>query len=190
MNNLAFYSESVALSTILPINKGLSSATEATMISFLGAPHLPLTTTCQNSQVSDLVREHLVTDQVAQHIKVSGLSLAVKSLKAVLATAFQVEPGLQNFLHTQGMLCVRHRKPILGGPSTHISNHSWGTAIDFNIEGQDAPRNTGQSVPRFIAVMVPIFNKAGWYSGIAFHDTMHFEVADETIRQWSSQGSL
>jgi hypothetical protein len=42
MNNLAYFSQDVALSTILPINKGLSSATETMMISFLGAPHLPL----------------------------------------------------------------------------------------------------------------------------------------------------
>src|SRR5215813_10306854 len=48
-----------------------------------------------------------------------------------------------------------------------------------------APGNTKQNVPKFISVMVPFFNKEGWLSGIAFNDSMHFEVADETIKKWS-----
>ena len=80
------------------------------------------------------------------------------------------------------MMSVRYRKPTDGSTSTAISNHSWGTAIDFKIVGHSAPANTGHKIPRFIAVMLPSFNRNGWYSGIGFHDTMHFEVSEDTIR--------
>lgn len=88
------------------------------------------------------------------------------------------------------MICVRRRKPTSGAISQKISNHSWGTAVDFKIVGFDAPGNTKHNVPKFIAIMVPFFNKEGWLSGIAFNDSMHFEVADETIKKWSKDGKL
>jgi len=88
------------------------------------------------------------------------------------------------------MLVVRLMRPTSGIPTAKISNHSWGTAIDFNIDGGVPPGNTGQSIPTGIAKLVPYFNRAGWYSGIAFHDDMHFEVAEETIKQWSASGQL
>ena len=88
-------------------------------------------------------------------------------------------------LRTQGMLNVRLRKPI-HGTSTKISNHAWGTAIDFNLAGMDAPGDNHNAIPRFVAALVKPFNDAGWFSGIAFHDDMHFEVAEETIAEWAS----
>jgi hypothetical protein len=74
--------------------------------------------------------------------------------------------------------------------SNQISNHAWGTAVDFKIVGFEAPPNTGQSVPRFIAILIPLFNEAGWYSGVGFHDSMHFEVSEERIRKWADDGVL
>jgi hypothetical protein len=88
------------------------------------------------------------------------------------------------------MLCVRYKEPTDGSASDQPSNHSWGTAIDFKLLGHDAPGNTGNVVPRFIAIMAPFFNSAGWYSGIGFHDTMHFEVANETIKKWKDTGVI
>jgi hypothetical protein len=84
------------------------------------------------------------------------------------------------------MLSVRMRKPTDGSVSTHISNHAWGTAVDFKIVGFDAPANTGSTVPLFIAILIPLLNDAGWFSGVGFRDTMHFEVSEERIRKWSS----
>lgn len=180
----------VPLKSILPINHGLHSADETTMVSILGSPHMPLTRDCQNGHASDAVTALMTTAQVAPHVRVSGLKPAVAGIKAVLDKAFQAHPGLSDVLGTEGMLCVRMRKPTDGSISTHVSNHAWGTAIDFKLVGAAAPANTGASVPRFIAVLVPLFNAAGWFSGIAFRDTMHFEVADETIRAWSHAGML
>ena len=44
-----------------------------------------------------------------------------------------------------------------------------------------------------LAAMAPFFNEAGWFWGVGFstfEDGMHFEVADETIREWHASGKL
>src|SRR5215467_1827665 len=180
----------VPLTSVLPINTGLSSATEHTMVSILGSPKLPLTTKDQPSRASDLVKKLKTQAKISSHISVEGIGPAVDSLTEVLQKIFKEEPELKDVLGTEGMLNVRFRKPTSGKKSTQISNHAWGTAIDFKIVGKKAPGNTGGKIPRFIAVLLPFFNKAGWFSGIAFHDTMHFEVAEETIRTWSKKHLL
>lgn len=186
----AFYMQKIPLKDVLPINKDLSSAKENTMISAMGSPKIPLTTSCQNARASDIVKAAMVTEKVTDFLRLTGIRPAVQSAKNILATVFKDFADLRDVLRTEGMLCTRYRKPTSGKKSTEISNHSWGTAIDFKIDGYDAPRNTGNSIPRFIAVLLPYFNRSGWYSGIAFNDTMHFEVAEETIRKWSDNRML
>ncbi|MGY8681521.1 M15 family metallopeptidase [Bradyrhizobium sp. UFLA05-153] len=182
-----FYSQRVDLADLLPINKHLSSAKEETMISLLGAPHLPLTTHGQNERASDLVKRNLVIERMSPLFRLQGLEPAIADLKTVLAQAFAAEPDLESVLSTEGMLSVRMRKPTDGSVSTKISNHAWGTAVDFKIVGFEAPANTGRTVPRFIAILIPLLNAAGWYSGVGFRDTMHFEVSEERIRKWSNE---
>lgn len=186
------YLAPVSISDHLPLNVGLSAAQESTMISTLGAPLMPLTKVDQPSRVSPAVKKILQTVQVSKNITVTGIKPAVESLKRVLSRAFAQEMAaghsLESVLSSHDMLNVRLRNPTSGKPSTKISNHAWGTAIDFKIVQADFPGNTGQKIPMYIAVLLPFFNEEGWYSGIAFHDTMHFEVAEETIRTWASQG--
>jgi D-alanyl-D-alanine carboxypeptidase len=179
------YMQRVELAGLLPINKGLSSAKEETMISLLGAPHLPLTTVGQNDRASDLVKRNVVTERMSSLFRLQGLEPAIADLQSILAQAFAAERDLESVLSTEGMLSVRMRKPTDGSVSKKISNHAWGTAVDFKIVGFDAPANTGKTVPRFIAILIPLLNAAGWYSGVAFRDTMHFEVSEERIAQWS-----
>jgi hypothetical protein len=59
------YSQRVDLADLLPINKGLSSAKEETMISLLGSPRMPLTTVGQNERASNLVKRNLVTERMS-----------------------------------------------------------------------------------------------------------------------------
>ncbi|PSO15694.1 hypothetical protein C7G42_27085 [Bradyrhizobium sp. MOS003] len=184
------FSAPVPLATLLPINNGLSSAKEETMISLLGSPHMPLTTVGQNKRASDLVKRNLVLERMSPLFRLTGIKPAIDDVKAVLAKAFAKEPDLANVLSTEGMLSVRMRKPTNGSVSTHVSNHAWGTAVDFKVVGFEAPANTGGSVPAFIALLIPLFNKAGWYSGVGFHDTMHFEVSEERIREWAKKKVL
>jgi hypothetical protein len=194
---IAYYLEPFDLSDHLPINKGLASATQETMISFLGSPLMPLTTSDQPSKASPVVKQLTQTCKVSLHVVVTAIKPALESLERVLKAAFAQELSqehgnhdLESVLGTEGMLVVRLRRPTSGNPSKKISNHAWGTAIDMKITGHSAPANTGHTIPRFIAILLPFFNKEGWYSGISFQDTMHFEVAEGTIREWSDDGKF
>jgi hypothetical protein len=191
---MEYYNQPVKLTSVLPINLHVSSAKEETMVSLLGAPRMPLTTHDQRERASAGTKALEISEVITAHVFVTGIRPAVTSLLSILprACASEKDAGhdLASVLGTQGMLNVRLRKPTSGLPSTKISNHSWGTAVDFQMLGQDPPGNTHDTIPRFIAVLLPFFNEAGWYSGIGFHDTMHFEVADETMRKWANDGSL
>ncbi|MGY2996907.1 M15 family metallopeptidase [Mesorhizobium sp. URHB0026] len=193
-SELTYYLTMVPLQDLLPINAGLRSAQEETMISLLGSPELPLTTQDQPDRASSLVKALEVTTRISANIKPTGIRPAISSLGGILKDAFAQEAGsghnLEAVLDDDGMLVVRYRRPTNGHPSTKISNHSWGTAIDFRLVGHDPPGNTHGMVPRFVAVLLPFFNRAGWYSGIGFSDTMHFEVADDTIHKWAIEGAL
>jgi len=160
------------------------------MVSLLGSPHLPLTTVGQNERASDLVKRNVVTERMTPLFRLTGLEPAIDDVKAILAKAFAKEPDLESVLSTEGMLSVRMRKPTDGSVSTHVSNHAWGTAVDFKIVGFEAPANTGRTVPRFIRLLIPLFNDAGWFSGVGFNDSMHFEVSEERIREWASKNVL
>jgi hypothetical protein len=184
----------VPLQDLLPINAGLRSAQEETMISLLGSPQLPLTTDDQPDRASPLVKALKVSGRLSPNIRVTGIRPAVASLEQVLQKAFAQEAqaghDLASVLDDDGMLVVRFRRPTSGHPSTKVSNHAWGTAVDFRIVGHDPPGNTHGMIPRFIAVLLPFFNADGWFSGIGFADTMHFEVADGTIHDWAASGKL
>lgn len=184
------FSDMVPLSSLQALNAGLHSATEATMISVLGSPIMPLTIVDQPNRVSPVVKPLLVTKAVTKNIRVTGIKPAVDSLQQVLDQVRQSQPDLIDVLGTAGMINVRLRKPTTGPPSTEISNHAWGTAIDFNIDKQKPPGNTGKQVPLGIAILVPFFNKARWFSGISFADAMHFEASDELVHQWAKDGLL
>jgi hypothetical protein len=184
------FMEEIDVSTVLPINTGLTSAKEPTMVSMLGSPRLPLTTSCQNDRASSLVLDLKETRTMTDLFRLTGITPALDDVQAVLSKAFAAFPDLAKVLSTEGMMCVRFRKPTSGIPSTKISNHSWGTAVDLKIKGFDAPGNTGDTIPRFIAILIPLFNEIGWYSGVAFRDAMHFEVSEERIRTWADDGLL
>jgi D-alanyl-D-alanine carboxypeptidase len=183
-------SDPVPITSIKDLNRGLSSAKEATMVAMMGAPREPLTTTCQNDRASPDVTKLLETRRITPNFRLSGITPALDSVQAIFAKVSAAHPELIAQLSTEGMICVRHRKPTSGAPSKQASNHSWGTAVDFKLIGHEAPGNSGTVVPRWVAILVPFFNQAGWFSGIDFKDDMHFEVADETIRQWKKDGKL
>jgi len=193
-SEINFYLAMVDVSNSLPMNVGISSCKQETMISALGSPLMPFTTSDQPGRASQMVTKLKQTVRVGQHLVVTGIKPAIDSLQTAIAKAFQQEKSnghdFESVLSNDGMLSVRLRNPTSGKPSELISNHSWGTAIDFKIIGHSSPGNTGHSIPRFIAVLIPFLNEAGWFSGVAFHDAMHFEVADETIRQWQKDGKF
>jgi D-alanyl-D-alanine carboxypeptidase-like protein len=189
MSNLT---DPVPISSIPNLNKGLTSAAESTMIAMMGAPREPFTTSCQNERISPQIKPLLETRRMTPQFRLTGIKPALDSVEALLAKVKVTNPELFDQLDTKGMICVRHKKPTDGSVSHQASNHSWGTAVDFKLIGGQAPGNTGPNVPRWVAILVPFFNAAGWVSGVGFHarDAMHFEVADETIRKWKADGLL
>jgi hypothetical protein len=112
--------------------------------------------------------------------KVSGLDIAVRSLKDVLAEAEMQIPQVVASVKNDGMLCVRHKRRN----ANSFSNHSWGTAIDLYF-GQAAIPQGQKTTERGCLQLAPFFNKHGWYWAAGFSgasvDSMHFELAEEAI---------
>ena len=166
------------------INKGLNSAKQITMISLLGNPRGgSYDQTCR--AITDARLKKLVVTKDVGPFRVTGLSPAVDSLEAVLKDVKAEQREVFDGLGTAGMLCAR----FVRGSTTSISNHSWGTAIDLNLNGQlDSPGNG--KTQRGLALIAPIFNRHGWYWGAAFpkEDAMHFELSDQKIRELHAAG--
>jgi hypothetical protein len=173
------------LSDLIPIppletfNLGLHSASESTMIRLLGVPGQK-TDDCSNP-TGDFNR-HIVENVDVGPFRVSGLNLAVESVKQVFAELKRQAPQVHDEVSTQGlgMLCVRHRRRN----RDVFSNHSWGTAIDLKFGLHEVDQGEHLTQRGFLSLF-PIFNQFGWYWGAGFSngsvDSMHFELAEETI---------
>ena len=117
----ASFMEMVPIKSILPINVDLSPAQEATMISILGSPTTPLTTSCQNNKASTKVKDLMETRKITDVFRLTGIKPALDSIQAVLKKVFAQSPGLEAALSTEGMLCVRRRKPTSRVPQRSAS---------------------------------------------------------------------
>lgn len=167
------------------INEGLNAARQITMLSLLGNPRGSYTRDCQ--PISHPTLRNLVVTKNVGPFRVTGLAPAVESLTEVMADIKSEEPEVFDALGTAGMLCAR----LVRGSKSSISNHSWGMAVDLNLNGQlDAPGNG--KTQRGLARIAPIFNRHGWYWGAAFprEDAMHFEISDQKVRKLHSEGAF
>jgi hypothetical protein len=179
----------VERSTLDFLNHRLTSARDETMIDCLGAPIFPLSTLDDPSRASSRVQA-LMTKGECGGCLYTGIRPAVLALTSILYRVFEDEPELAGRLRCAAMLHVRLRLPTSGKLSTKPSNHAWGTAADFYLEGERALGDTGKFVPKWVVVLARHFNQAGWFSGLGFADAMHFEVADETIQDWRQSGKF
>lgn len=164
-------------------NEGLHSAPEATMLSLLGVPGNK-TRDC-SSPTGQFARRIKFNVDVGP-FRVSGLDIAVAALKAAFDEARATMPEVVAAVKTEGMLCVRHKR---NNPNS-FSNHSWGAAIDLFF-GRDVVAQGVRKTHRGVLKLAPIFNRHGWFWGAGFSgrsvDSMHFELAEETIR--ASEGT-
>lgn len=160
------------------INPGLSACREDTMLGKFGRPG-ELTDKC--SPVTGDIRRRIKFGVDVGPFKVSGLDHAVESLGEIFSVLSREHPDARNQIKTPGMLCCRRIKI---NPA-HYSNHSWGTAIDLYFGSGVVPQGKAMTQRGFLDIY-ETFNKHGWYWGAGFSgssvDTMHFELADETIR--------
>lgn len=108
------------------------------------------------------------------------MDFAVESLRQIFDEVRLTMPDVFKEVKTAGMLCVRHRRH---NPA-HFSNHSWGCAIDLFFGAKVVPQGKHMA-HRGIVMLFPVFNRHGWYWGAEFSgdsvDSMHFELAEETI---------
>jgi hypothetical protein len=157
-------------------NQGLSSASEGLMLEKFGIPGQK-TVNC--SPVTGGFRNRIKTVTV-EPIRVTGLDIALTRLQAALSDAEQQIPDVVAGLKTAGMLCVRRKHN-----SNSFSNHSWGTAIDLFLGARVIDQGVHKTY-RGILQLAPFFNHHGFYWGAGFSggsvDSMHFELAAETIR--------
>lgn len=165
------------------INVNVKSVTQSTMLALLGNPRGSYSDVCQpvtNKKLLPLI----VTDDVGP-FKVTGLSPAVNSLKEVMLDIKEEKLEIYGQLRSAGMLCCRYVR----NSNVSISNHSWGTAIDIEINDiLDIVDN--DKAQRGLLEISSIFNRHKWYWGAAFpyEDSMHFEASDWLIRKWHREG--
>ncbi len=164
------------------INQGLISVSNAFMIQTLGQPRESYSADCQ-PMTNTVLRRHVVTQSVGL-FRVSGLRPAVDSLVAAVVQIQREQPAIYAILGTAGMLCCRYVR----GSETAISNHSWGTAIDFTLN-DILDRRGDDQVQMGLTLIAPIMNQHGWYWGAAFRteDAMHFEASRSLVTQWAPQ---
>jgi len=170
--------------TLVPIppsntfNQGLHSASEQTMLNAFGVPG-QRTQDC--SPATGAFKLRIVSRVNVGPFNVSGLDVAVASLVRVFADAIQQIPDVVAAVKTAGMLCVRHKRTN----ANSFSNHSWGSAIDIFFGSGVVPQGSNKT-HRGCLQLAPFFNHHGWFWGAGFSgrsvDSMHFEVAEETIR--------
>jgi len=164
------------------MNPGLVAVTPALMTQLLGQPRQSYSADCQ--PVTDpQLQKHIVTRSMGS-FRVTGLDVAVDSLQAALEDVKREQPDVHAALGTAGMLCCR----FVRGSTTAISNHSWGTAVDFTLNGV-LDRRGDDRVQVGLTLIAPILNRHGWYWGAAFRteDAMHFEASRTLVSQWSAR---
>jgi hypothetical protein len=172
----------LSLADLVPIppgiNSGLSSCREDTTLEKFDQPGA-LTDKC--SAVTGPVRTCIRYGVDVGPFKVSGLDYAIESLGQIFSVLLDEHHDAYSQIKTAGMLCVRRIKFNPG----HYSNHSWGTVIDLYFGSGVVPQGKHMTQRGFLDIY-EMFNQHGWYGGAGFSggsvDTMHFELADETVR--------
>ncbi len=167
------------------INQGLFVATPSYLIEKLGMPRPDLNDNCQ-SMTNPRLKDKLETAKVGP-ITVTMLSPAVESLKRVFEKIRQTDQALYDRINTAGSLCVRR----IRGTVNSVSTHSFGLAVDLNINGVLDVLGDGKTQVG-LNIIYEFFNAEGWVWGAAFsrEDSMHFEVSKKQLDDWIAQGLL
>ena len=177
------------------INAGLHTPNATYMDEIgLGIP-TGLTPFDQPSLASQPVKDLLVSDDIDPTndvVTATGIAPAVASLKQIFARINADHPDLMPLLASAGSLSVRTQHPTNGLPTTAISNHAWGCAIDLKMIGRApdglVPADADGKTYEGIATIIKYFNEAGWVSGAGYaigtDDDMHFEVSKEKLAEW------
>lgn len=179
------YAQVVLIANRRNVNKSLSVATPNFLQDLLGRPRDVLSDKCE-SMTNAKLSEMLVLEDVGP-IRVRMLQPAVNSLLRVFETVRATDPDLYDRISTAGSLCVRR----IRGTTDRLSTHAFGLSLDLNIDGKLDTLGDGKT-QLGLTILADFFHTEGWIWGAAFtrEDSMHFEVARETLERWRSEGLI
>ena len=179
------YAQVVLVADRRNLNKGLTVPTSGYLSSTFGPPADNLGDTCATMTNPRLAA--LLQDTQVGPVRVRMLKPAVESLGVVLEKIRQADPDLYARINTSGSLCVR----LVRGSATSTSSHSFGLAVDLNIDGVLDTLGDGRT-QLGLTILSDFFNADGWVWGAAYgrEDSMHFEVSKETIERWIAAGQI
>ena len=155
------------------------------LIEMFGLPREQLSDDCE-PMTNPKLKEMLITGDVGP-IRVSMLRPAVESMTRVFEKVKAVDVDLYNRISTAGALCVRR----IRGSQSSVSTHAFGLAVDLNIDGRLDTLGDGKT-QLGLTILSDFFQEEGWFWGASFtrEDSMHFEVAKETLEKWRSAGDI
>lgn len=179
------YAQVVLIADRLNVNKGLEVASPSYLEEKLGRPRETLSDACE-PMTNEALKDKLVLTQVGP-IKVRMLEPAAESLKRVFETIRRADPDLYARINTSGSLCVRR----IRGTTNRLSTHSYGLALDLNIDGH-LDNFTDGKTQLGLTILADFFHAEGWVWGAGFRreDSMHFEVSRKQLDEWLAAGLL
>ena len=179
------YAQVVLIANRRNVNDGLEIAGSRWLANTFGLPREDLDQTCREMTNERLASKLRIED--VGPIRVRMLQPAIDSLKRVFAKVEATDPDLYARISTAGSLCVR----AIRGTTNRASTHSYGLAVDLNIDGKLDTLGDGKT-QLGLTILADFFKEEGWVWGASWRreDSMHFEVSRQKLEEWVSQGLL
>ena len=179
------YAQVVLVADRRSLNKGLTVPTSSWLVQTFGLPADNLGDDCTTMTNPRLAA--LLQDTQVGPVKVKMLKPAIESLGVILDKIKLADPDLYARINTSGSLCVR----LVRGSGTSVSAHSFGLAVDLNIDGVLDTLGDGRT-QLGLTILSDFFNADGWVWGAGYgrEDSMHFEASKEKIEGWIKEGKI
>lgn len=179
------YAQVVLIANRREVNDGLTIAGSRWLGATFGLPREQLDETCRemtNKRLADKLRLAEVGP-----IRVRMLQPAIDSLTRVFEKVKATDPDLYARISTAGSLCVR----AIRGTTNRASTHSYGLAVDLNIDGKLDTLGDGKT-QLGLTILADFFKEEGWVWGASWRreDSMHFEVSRQKLEEWVQAGLL
>ncbi len=167
------------------INGSLKAPSRMFLKENLGKPREELSDSCE-PVTNEALKAKLQVGEVGD-LRVHLLAPAIQSLEKVFSEIEEKHPHILFKIGSAGTLCVRRVR----GSSSTAGSHSWGTAIDLYLDGElDRFGDEKVDVQLYRVALVYIKNGWVWGGGFAGEDSMHFEVSEQLLQRWISDGVL
>lgn len=179
------YAQVVLIANRRKVNGKINVAGPGFLEQFIGRPRENLSDNC-DPMTNPKLKAMLRLESVGP-IRVSMLQPAIESITRVFENVKNTDPDLYARINTAGSLCVRQIRGTRGRTSTH----SFGLAVDLNIDGKLDTLGDGKT-QLGLTILADFFRAEGWVWGAGFsrEDSMHFEVSRQMLEQWRAEGKI